>query len=80
MTAVLPAIAVDYPRAEVFGAIGVGKTGDDEGGLGSGINGGGGIGYRIVRRLGVEAEINGFRTKRTFSSAFPALPGKRRAR
>lgn len=72
MTTAARASAADYPRAEVFGTVGIGKTGDDEGGLGSGVNGGGGAGYRIVRRLGVEAEINAFRTKRSFSNAFPA--------
>lgn len=69
--AALPANAVNYAKAEVFGVVGIGRANDDEGGLGSGVNGGGGLGYRVFRRLGVEGEINAFRTKRTFSSAFP---------
>ncbi len=57
-------------RREVFGSIGVGKTYDDEGSLGKGLNGGGGFGYRLTQRFGVEGEVNGFATKRTFSPAF----------
>jgi hypothetical protein len=64
----------DFKR-EVFGSIGIGKVYDDEGSLGSGLNGCGGFGYRIVRRFGVEAEISGFRTKREFSPAFPPFRG-----
>ena len=60
----------EFLKREVFGNIGVGKTYDDEGSLGKGINGGGGIGYRLTDRFGVEAEVNGFRTKRVFSPDF----------
>jgi hypothetical protein len=63
----VPAFGQDVSKGEVFGTIGIGKTYDDEGSLGSGINGGGGIGYRLTGRLGVEAEVNAFRTKRDFS-------------
>ena len=35
--------AADLPKREVFGAIGLGKHYDDEGSLGSGLNGGGGL-------------------------------------
>jgi hypothetical protein len=58
-------------RAEVFGMIGIGKTYDDEGSLGSGPSGGGGVGYRLRKRLGVGAEINAFRSKRDFGSFQP---------
>ena len=54
----------------MFGAIGIGKTYDDEGSLGSGLNAGGGFGYRLSRRFAVEAEVNAFRTRRDFSSSF----------
>ena len=54
----------------MFGAIGIGKTYDDEGSLGSGLNAGGGFGYRLSQRFAVEAEVNGFRTRRDFSSSF----------
>jgi hypothetical protein len=53
-------------KREVFGAVGAGSTYDDEGSLGRGINGGGGIGYRLTPRLGFEAEVNAFRSKRDF--------------
>src|SRR5689334_8930298 len=58
-------------KAEVFGLIGYGKTSDDEGSLGGGLNGGGGIGYRLTRRFGVEAEVNAFRSKRGFGQPIP---------
>ena len=67
----LPVFGADFKRSEVFGVVGVGKTYDDEGSLGTGINGGGGFGYRLSRRFGVEAEVNVFRTRREFSSQFP---------
>ena len=57
----------------MFGAIGIGKTHDDEGSLGSGLNAGGGFGYRLSRRFAVEAEVNAFRTQRDFSSSFAPL-------
>lgn len=60
----------DFLKREVFGSIGIGKTYDDEGSLGQGLNGGGGFGYRLTHRFGVEAEVNAFRTRRDFSSAF----------
>jgi len=69
---VFPAWGADFKR-ELFGVVGVGKTYDDEGSLGSGINGGAGFGYRLSRRFGVEAEVNLFRTRREFSSQFPAF-------
>ena len=34
------------------------------------LNAGGGFGYRLSRRVAVEAEVNGFRTRRDFSSSF----------
>jgi hypothetical protein len=69
----LPALADDFPRREIFGVVGIGKTYDDEGSLGSGINGGGGAGYRLSRRFGVEAEVNAFRTTREFASSLPSF-------
>ena len=65
------AFGQEYLKYEAFGTIGIGKTYDDEGSLGSGLNGSGGFGYRLARRFGVEAEVNAFRTTREFSSQFP---------
>lgn len=62
----LPLSAQQIPRADVFGTIGIGKVYDDEGSLGSGLAGGGGVGYRLRKRLGVEAEVNAFRSERDF--------------
>ena len=70
---VLPAWSANFLRSEVFGVVGVGKTYDDEGSLGSGINGGGGFGYRLSRRFGVEAEVNIFRMRREFGRVFQAF-------
>jgi len=67
----LAGAADSYLRNEVFGAVGIGQTYHDEGSLGSGINGGGGFGYRLSRRFGLEAEVNAFRTTRDYSSLYP---------
>ena len=58
------------PR-EVFGSIGWGLNYDDEGSIGSGITGGGGFGYRLWQRLGVEGEFNAFSSRREFGSIVP---------
>jgi opacity protein-like surface antigen len=50
--------------AEVFGFVGYGRILDDEGSLGDGVNFAGGVGHRFTRRLGVEAEVAGFRHSR----------------
>ena len=63
--------AEGYLNRELFGTVGIGKAYDDEGSLGSGLNGGGGFGYRLSQRFGVEAEINAFRTVREFGPLFP---------
>jgi opacity protein-like surface antigen len=55
-------------RGEVFGSIGGGKTYDDEGSLGSGFDVGGGVGFRLTPRFGVEGQINRLDYKRDFSS------------
>jgi len=68
----VPPAEAEILKREVFGQIGVGKAADDEGSLGSGVNGGGGFGYRVMPRLGVEAELNAFRTTREFASSLPA--------
>jgi hypothetical protein len=59
------------PRREIFGTIGAGFASDDEGSIGRGINGGGGIGYRLTRRFGVEGEVNAFRARRSFGQPIP---------
>jgi hypothetical protein len=66
------ASGADLLKREAFGTIGLGRIYDDEGSLGQGLNGGGGFGYRLSPRFGVEAGINAFRTSREFSSAYPA--------
>lgn len=66
-----PAFGQDFLKKEVFGVIGIGKTYDDEGSLGAGVNVAGGFGYRLWSRFGVEAEVNAFRTRRDFGSAYP---------
>jgi hypothetical protein len=63
----------DHAKRELFGTIGIAKTYDDEGSLGTGLHGGGGFGYRFTRRLGAEVEVTGFRTRREFGSAYPAF-------
>jgi opacity protein-like surface antigen len=55
-------------RGEVFGSVGGGKAFDDEGGLGSGVDVGGGVGFRITPRFAVEGQVNRIHHKRDFSS------------
>ena len=69
----LPLAAQQIPRTEVFGLIGLGKVYDDEGSLGSGPSGGGGIGYRLRKRLGVEGEVNFVRSSRDFGGGAPSF-------
>jgi hypothetical protein len=68
----LPLLA-QQRKADVFGLIGYGKTADDEGSLGGGMNVGGGIGYRLTRRIGIEGEVNGFRSRRDFGHGVPSF-------
>ncbi|MCX6619791.1 MAG: outer membrane beta-barrel protein, partial [Acidobacteria bacterium] len=44
---------------------------DDEGSIGHGVTGGGGVGYRLWQRFGVEGEFSAFRTRRELSSFYP---------
>jgi len=68
MTTLFPLAAQNYTRrAEVYGLIGAGVTYDDEGSIGNGIAGGGGIGYRFTKRLGAEFDFNAFHHQRNFS-------------
>ncbi|HET9373283.1 MAG TPA: hypothetical protein VFO19_23630 [Vicinamibacterales bacterium] len=53
---------------EVMGTISISRLWDDESGLGTGVEGGTGVGYVWRRRLGLEALIEGFRHERNFSS------------
>lgn len=55
-------------RGEVFGSIGGGKAYDDEGSLGKGLDIGGGAGFRLTPRLGLEGHVNRIEYKRDFSS------------
>ncbi len=71
---VSPAILADEPlRREVFGSAGFGYNYDDEGSIGHGVTGGGGFGYRIWQRLGVEGEVSAFRSRREFGAPIPAF-------
>lgn len=57
--------AQDYLRKwNVYGAAGYGWTSDDEGSVGNGFAGGGGVGYRFNRRLEAVFDINAFRHRR----------------
>ena len=71
LTGTFSAFADEPLKREVFGSIGWGLNYDDEGSIGSGITGGGGFGYRIWQRFGVEGEVNAFRSKREFASISP---------
>lgn len=63
------AFAQDYSsRGEIFGSIGGGKASDDEGSIGSGFDFGGGIGYRVTPRFGIEGQVNRFAYKRELSA------------
>ncbi len=57
-------------KTEVFGAIGPGWITDNSGALGKGLNGGGGIGFRVSPKLGLEAEVNAYRQERQFGAQF----------
>lgn len=54
-------------RSEIFGTLGYGRASDDEGSLGSGLNGGGGFGFRVSPKFGLELDVNGFRHERKTS-------------
>src|SRR5215211_3225360 len=70
LLAFAPAVfAQDFtPKGEVFGNVGAGKAYDDEGGIGNGLDFGGGIGYRITPKFGVEGYVNSIRHKREFGN------------
>lgn len=62
-----PTFGQDYfSRWEVFGTVGYGRTWDDEGDIGRGINLGGGLGVRATPKLGFEGSVNRVRHSRTF--------------
>lgn len=53
---------------EIFGTIGYGRLGDDEGTLGDGLSFGGGIGYPIFSRVGVELAVDAMNYSRGFGT------------
>jgi opacity protein-like surface antigen len=55
-------------RGEVFGSLGGGKIYDDEGSLGKGLDIGGGVGFRITPKVGVEGQVNRIDYERNFFS------------
>jgi hypothetical protein len=64
------AAAQEYDsRWEVFGTLGYGGTWDDEGGIGRGLDVGGGLGLRATRKLGFEGSINRVKHVREFDSS-----------
>ena len=68
----LPAttFAQEYrPKYEVFGSVGYGATYDDEGGIGRGLDLGGGFGVRAIDRLGFEGSVNRISHLREFASS-----------
>src|ERR1044072_1715386 len=67
---VAPAVrAQDFtPKGEVFGSVGGGKAFDDEGGIGNGVDFGGGIGYCITPKFCVEGAVNSVRHSRYFGN------------
>ena len=54
---------------EVFGTAGYGRAYDDEGNIGSGLDLGGGFGYRITPKVGVEGSFNWFSHTREFGGS-----------
>ena len=54
-------------RSEVFGSIGYSSVSDDEGSLGGGVSGGGGVGLRLTPRFGIEFDFDTLRNRRTTS-------------
>ena len=61
-----PSFGEDYPRTEVFGSVGWGRWWDDEGAPVGGVNGGGGIGRRLLPQFAIEGEVNAFRGTRGY--------------
>jgi hypothetical protein len=56
----------DYPRTEVFGSVGWARWWDNEGAPSGGINGGGGIGRRLLPQFAIEGEVTAFRATRDY--------------
>jgi opacity protein-like surface antigen len=65
-----PTVLAQNPssRGEIFGSFGGGQASDDEGSIGRGFDFGGGVGYRITPRIGVEGQVNRISYQRGFSS------------
>jgi opacity protein-like surface antigen len=63
------ALAQDLERrGEVFGSLGGGKVYDDEGSLGKGFDIGGGVGFRLTPKVGIEGQVNRIDYERNFAS------------
>ena len=64
------AFAQEYDEKwELFGTLGYGGTWDDEGGVGRGLDIGGGLGVRATRKLGFEGSVNRITHVREFNSS-----------
>lgn len=67
-----PSFGEDYPRTEVFGSVGWGRWWDNEGAPVGGVNGGGGIGRRLLPQFAIEGEVTAFRGTRGYPGPAPA--------
>jgi hypothetical protein len=66
-----PSFGEDYPRTEVFGSAGWGRWWDNEGAPVGSLNGGGGIGRRLLPQFAIEGEVNAFRGTRGYPGPAP---------
>jgi hypothetical protein len=72
---VLLLLAADFAlaqptRPEVFGFVGMGRTGGDEGSLGSGLAAGGAVTIPFVSRWALDFDVTHLRSKRDFAGPF----------
>lgn len=72
----IPLFGEDYPRTEVFGWVGWGRWWDNQGSPVGGVNGGAGIGRRLLPQFAIEGEVNAFSGTRGFPG--PASPYRAR--
>jgi hypothetical protein len=63
------------PKYSVFGQVGAARIYDDEGSIGTGFYGGGGMGFRFHRRLGAEFELFRFKHERSVAGGLLRFAG-----
>ncbi len=66
-----PGFSQEMARNEIFGWGGWGKWWDEEGLPLRGLNGGGGVGRRLLPQFSIEGEVNAFRGIRTYFGPAP---------